>query len=347
MLILAGVTIAALSGDNGILNKATTAQERTEQAGDQELRRLTSLEATTNLENQLYTDENGNTATIPVGFAVSQVEGENIIADGLVIIDSIGNEFVWVPVSQENFEIEFAREPGYSNGSIQTSIFETCGEADSTGNNTNSVIVESETTQKEAQKMYTSVRENHGFYIGRYEAGKEEGKVVVKKGVEVYNNVTWSKNRKMNEEEIVQGTEDNPDGAVELARNFDTANGYTAVTSTLIYGVQWDAIMKWTKDIENPNVSGKTFIQDSTGMGFYNGSAPIMTGINETYEVNNIYDLAGNVYEWTMESYGTSYRSLRGGGYDYTGFGSPVSSRFNGSQYNTYDTRGFRIALYL
>ena len=72
LLILAGVSIATLTGDNGILTRANEAKENTEQASEDELRRLTALEAATNLENQPYTDKNGDTATIPAGFAVSQ-----------------------------------------------------------------------------------------------------------------------------------------------------------------------------------------------------------------------------------------------------------------------------------
>ena len=86
------------------------AREKTEEAKENELRRLTVLEAAANIENTTHTEtitqtgEDGTeetktvTVTIPAGFAVSQVEGENTIEDGLVIIDSNGNEFVWVPV---------------------------------------------------------------------------------------------------------------------------------------------------------------------------------------------------------------------------------------------------------
>ena len=94
LLILAGVTIAALSGDNGILQNAARSKENSEKAEDDELRRLTALEAATNLENTTYTDKNDETVTIPSGYAVSQVEDENTIADGLVIIDANCNEFV-------------------------------------------------------------------------------------------------------------------------------------------------------------------------------------------------------------------------------------------------------------
>ena len=92
LLILAGVTIATLTGPNGIITRANEAKEATEQAKQDELRRLTALEAATNLENTTHTDNSTGeekTVTIPAGFAVSQVEGENTIADGLVIIDQL------------------------------------------------------------------------------------------------------------------------------------------------------------------------------------------------------------------------------------------------------------------
>ena len=57
-----------------------------------------------NTKETTHTDDSTGdekTVTIPAGFAVSQVEGENMIADGLVIIDQNGNEFVWVPVNYD------------------------------------------------------------------------------------------------------------------------------------------------------------------------------------------------------------------------------------------------------
>mgnify|MGYP005774750649 CR=1 FL=1 len=100
---MAGVTIATLTGDNGILNQATKTKEETQKASEDELRKLTMLEAITNLENTIYTDKNNETITIPAGFAVSQIYGENTIEDGLVIIDSNGNEFVWVPCTENKY----------------------------------------------------------------------------------------------------------------------------------------------------------------------------------------------------------------------------------------------------
>ena len=144
----------------------------------------------------------------------------------------------------------------------------------------------------------------------------------------------------------MQETNGTTGGAVELARNFDTANNYATVTSTLCYGVQWDAVMKWLENIPNLNAIGalKNYIQDSTKMGYYDYSAPTTTGY---YDVNNIYDLAGNVFEWTMESYNTNGRVYRGGHYDSTGFLRPVSIRGASGPQGSTDGFGFRITLYI
>ena len=201
LLILAGVTIATLTGENGILTRAQEAKNQTENAEENELRKLTQAEAATHLENYEYTDNSTGEekiVTIPAGFAVSQVEGENTIKGGLVIIDSKGNEFVWIPVSRKNFDMDFVRRAGYREGVLQD--LSNYGEAIATGINTNPEVTESKITQSEATEMYQSVYNNEGFYIGRYEAGKDSnGNVVIQKGSDVYNNVRWSRNGQMDE----------------------------------------------------------------------------------------------------------------------------------------------------
>jgi hypothetical protein len=52
--------------------------------------------------NVTYKDGNGDKATIPYGFKVSEKYDEQTIQDGLVVIDSYGNEFVWIPVNDIN-----------------------------------------------------------------------------------------------------------------------------------------------------------------------------------------------------------------------------------------------------
>ena len=422
LLILAGVTIAMLTGENGILTKTTEAKSETAKATAKEKvqtevmasygtdgkinldqlnknlqnisgikyngsaisdsNKIASLPAAVELDgynilinasgtiektktfaeaksnemlsntdntNIIVTDE---TVTIPAGFKVAEDSGTTI-DEGIVIEDSKQNQFVWVPVSQKNFEREFVRREGYSNGSQQSDL-SNCGEADATGTNAN--VTETATTQQEAKDMYASVEKNGGFYIGRYEAGKDtNGKVVVQKEANVYNNIPWSSTEDMKESETAT-----TGGAVELSRNFAKENNYKTVQSTLIYGVQWDVVMNWMKDIENSSATStdKKYIIDSTGMGWYSevsGNSEHKTGIDLNggkNQVKKIYDLAGNVYEWTMESYDTFYRVDRGGDYYRTGSNepgsySPVSNRYSDYPSNSFDNIGFRPTLFL
>ena len=412
LLILAGVTIATLTGENGILTRASEASEQTKKANieeqvklavtasigedgridisklNEELQKIegkktgipiSSLPADITIDGyEVHIDGNGSVSvgdnagggntetgetvvdgvTIPEGFY--HVAGTTV-ETGLVISDQPnddldntagGNQFVWVPVSKENFDTEFVRRAGYKSGSQQT-LTSNYGEADSSGNNTNSGVTETATTKIEAQEMYASVEEHGGFYIGRYEAGDDgNGNVVVKKGADVYNNIPWSANGKMQETNGTTG------GAVELSRNFDRENEYTSVTSTLIYGVQWDVVMKWMENIENPNAKGSLtkYIQDSTGMGWYSnnyssGNATHQTGIdvgnNKSNCVNNFFDLAGIVREWTIESFYAYTRVLRGGVYGGTGANIPASSRYDSGPSNNDAPFGFRLTLYL
>ena len=413
LLILAGVTIASITGENGILSKATNARDNNAKVSAEERvktevlgsygsdgklslddlnnnlknvdglkynekkisadNKIESLPATVNVDGyDVVITEQGNvekpkkledaktddmltktndtpitvdnkTVKIPAGFKVADDSGTTI-DEGIVIEDGERNQFVWVPVSKENFATEFVRR---DNGSLQ-SWGSYCGEANAKGENKK--FTETETTQKEAIKMYASVKRNEGFYIARYEAGNDgNGNVVLKKGADVYNEISWSANG-----DNMQETTGITGGAVELSRNFANAKNYKTVTSTLIYGVQWDTVMKWMENVNNPN--GKKYIQDSTGMGWYSdnsGDNPQKTGIDigeenrGSNQVKKIYDLAGNVFEWTMESYSTDGRVVRGGNYGGTGSNNPASNR--NSRYPSFSDSdiGFRPTLFL
>ena len=64
--------------------------------------------------------------------------------------------------------------------------------------------------------------------------------------------------------------------------------------------------MQWFLTSTNSNTV--KYVRDSSGQGCYNQSLATSTG---QYKVNNIYDMAGNCYEWTLEAYGTNHRVLR------------------------------------
>ena len=93
LLILAGVSISMLTGQNGILNRAAEAKEKTEIASKDERRKLAQEEALMNTEKTTYKG-----ITLPEGFAPTKIDGEDSIDDGLVITDVYGNEYVWIEV---------------------------------------------------------------------------------------------------------------------------------------------------------------------------------------------------------------------------------------------------------
>ena len=401
LLILAGVTIATLMGDNGILTKANDAKRETEIAEVKERAQLdiaswvadkmqNGEDATVNtpdlvksildtanpdVDNRYYKDvtdegvvtpndyivpieelytngtEGGSgTGDVEAGDEVSEkpgdwesdkvkpiADGEDGViplpdgfyyvggtkSDGIVISDDPadakkgtswevaqtlqGNQFVWIPVEND---ADFQRYDCYYDGNFDDGFVEDCEEPYSGGY---------ATEPDEYEAMKASVLQYNGFYVGRYEAGVEgertsgiEDKVVIKQGKNVYNNVGWSDSDDMTDE---------TGGAVELSKNFDTEREYTSVTSTLIYGVQWDAIMQFIDSgYKNEDGTLTSYVADSTGKGNYDedenanpwrGNVTV-TGASESYAVKNIYDLAGNVDEWTMESCYTGYRVLRG-----------------------------------
>ena len=295
------------------------------------------------IQNAKVTQENQGTheeqtAIIPKGFGI--VVGCETIKDGLVISDkfdnngnSIGNEFVWIPVTLSGTTTE---EKEDSFDSIRT-----------TKNNSN-FSEPASGEEKEYNDMRTSVINNNGFYIARYEAGYATGRVngstsvstipLSKKGVYPYTFVNWTDAK----------------SASKSMYNDSTKYG---VTSTLCYGVQWDAMLSFL---------GKTSETDCTSWGNYCNAGPfnftgeyyifnnnvwkndltsktedtsmlLQTGATNRNRLKNIYDVAGNVYEWTMEKViSTSARLRRGGNCGDDGDEDPAKNRSGYDPTNIY-----------
>ena len=169
-------------------------------------------------------------------------------------------------------------------------------------------------------------------------------------------------------------------GAVSLARAFYPSDSTTyGVVSTLTYGVQWDRTLAWWKEL-NSNID----LTDSTEYGVYYDTIISADDLNEgaqysfcdvntyvfyeyvaatardtgTYwlmttgaykkaNVYNIYDMAGNLYEWTMEGCSTFSRVFRGGYFGLNGDDGPVAYRY--SYYPVFASYpyGFRPSLYI
>ena len=268
--------------------------------------------------------EVANTPVIPTGFRYL----EGTIDTGYVIVNETdGNEFVWVPVPEGTFE----RKDGYFNGTQQTYV--SSGKATEPLNYSGTTASQSE--EDEYNAMYASVEKYGGFYIGRYEASDNGSGVAQSKA----NQAPWVDIKWGNSMTDLNG------GAVEKARAVypdSTSKQEGEAVSTLIYGVQWDATVRWLEE-NYPGIA-----KGSTDHGNYSTGSKINTGSNDTYKLNNIYDLAGNVSEWTMEAGYSYYRIVRGGNYYSTGSGYPVSGR--GDFFPTegsLGSTGFRFVLYI
>jgi flagellar basal body-associated protein FliL len=190
-----------------------------------------------------------------------------------------------------------------------------------------------------------SVNTYGGFYIARYEAGDGDANgtrrsssssnsntVVSKKGAIVYNYISQ------------------PDSITR-------AESMYAGKSKLISGAGWDRTLNWL--IETKAKTENEVFVNSSSWGNYNDSTGnaktnsgdsnlnYTTGRNEAWKANNIYDLAGNVWDWTTEAHSSGKRVVRGGYYSYNGSNLPASVRgIDDSDYSA-GSIGFRPALYL
>ena len=376
LLILAGVTITALLGDDGIIKKAQNAADLMNNAIQNEQNEMNALlneldeiiagnggggdtpggddqpeipkgqivtSSDSSITNVEYSDNTG-TAKIPVGFCVVKDSTENpsdinTVASGLVISDVAdddldnskhGNQFVWIPVT--DYDNNFHLIEGYSNNSLQKYLSPGSNPSREAGASKTEILPgkpnEANTVlgTDESVAMYKSVKENGGFYIARYEAGiagttdnyslstktATDGSVkpLSKKGVGVWNSIAWGGTSSVEASDNLPGN-DNANGAVKVARSMYTKSSTCGVTSTLCYGVQWDATLNFINP-EYVKADGKAtgFVKDSSNMGNYSGSIAT-TGSKNEYQQKHIYDLAGNVMEWTMEAFKTDSRVLR------------------------------------
>ena len=191
-------------------------------------------------------------------------------------------------------------------------------------------------TEDYAEKVNT----NGGFYIGRYEATYEEEKVASKKATSTRTSSSTTLTAGMLWNFISQTD------ALEKAKAYNTS-----LNSSLLTGAAWDRILGWL--YETGEKTGAEIVADSKSWGNYyddtfsGTTGLIKTGEYEQTKAKNIYDLAGNVWEWTTESYDTTSRVNRGGNYNDYGSFNPASIRdFYGPSYAN-SRIGFRVTLFM
>ena len=403
MLILAGVTISVLNGENGIVKQAQKAKEeskikelkekvRIDIAGKRveningELRvsvlkeildkyfdnvpvetQITSEtklkakeeygkyemkisdidvgEITYETSYTIFKDVNGEQVPIPEGYIVSENSDENIVNKGLVISDSRGNEYVWISctVDSSSNKLQYKRtEWGVEKDGTDNSraikdeltlkdIDVTYSKTD-TDNGINEEISKEIVAQINAEKE--SIKKYGGYYIGRYEVGKDNKTAVIKAEQEPYVNIKWSK-------------------AYELAKGIGGGEG---ATTYLCSSYSWDTAINFIQ-----NTTGKNYATSIIG---FNGnwksqevkdsSGKVIKPVNTAQRLNtglttalcNIYDMGGNVGEFTTElNPGTSETVvLRGGGNNYHG---PAGYRWDDGSGGAVSFFGFRATLFL
>ena len=419
LLILAGVSINLVLGDNGIVKKAQDAKTKSAEASENDLKGMNSL--VSEMEGALAGNGgaggSGTDTKVPAEATAETApyfpdntftKKEGTIDKGLVIQDANGNEYVWVVVPRTtavykktglgkttftdtdytNIETDLQNYTStYRNG---TSYSDTrAADTDNVG-----WLTSDEYTELK-NKMLKSVYLNGGFYVGRYEAGigtnrtsegptNSDGKYTIEgmpvpvSKADAYP-YTW-----------VTRTQ---------AQNLASKVNSGTKTSSLMFGVQWDLVLAFmSKDTEKINQDTlEELISNSTTIGNYSDSIfqlsqtgkyatmsnwslsstwnpsttattnfvdssrnkiaqssdgngiLVTTGTSETNKVMNIYDIAGNVFEWTLEKKpdpADGPCAVRGGFFGGAGSSGPAAYRLDFSTDGSSSFVGFRVSLF-
>ena len=358
LLILAGVSLNLVLGENGIISKAREASTKTVQAQQNSEIEMNLLEQ--ELANATKEPDPAEGVKIPTGFYyVGGTKTSGIVISdnvndkdkyknkAVVGTDLLGNQYVWIPCTTDSTssKLQYARtewgveEDGDDNSRAikdeltLTDASVTYSDAD-TANGINADVSKEIVAQIKAEK--TSVAKYGGYYIGRYEVGKNGDTAVVKYNQTPYASITWSTAYGL-AKKIITNSEATSylcssyawDTAVNFIQNNSTAKNYA--TSIEGFNGNWNP-----QEVKDP--SGNVIKPAGT-------SQQLNTGL--TTQFCNIFDMGGNEAELTTElNPGTSETVvLRGGGYDYSD--CPAGYRWDSDSGGAYISYGFRATLFL
>ena len=350
LLILAGVSISLVLNNNGVISKAKDAKNQYAEAQTNEEKHFN--EVSDWIDTKVGDTTGGDSVTkidgVPIPDGYYYVGGTK--AKGLVISDDVvdkeldkdkedvrrdlaGNQWVWVPVETPSslYTIVDAGVALSGSTGVKTTKYTNTiisgktrglpgstdyrepdlvlGDAKTSYDYSNyakagfsSLANMAETMVSEYDEMIRSIEKYKGFYIGRYELtanGEKTGatQTIVNWYTLYANCKKWAK----------EGSK---------------------VKTRMIWGLQWDATCNWLSN-SDPAYS----ITDSSTWGNYSNNtadghgSEQNTGFSESWKANNIYDFAGNCYEFTQEAGYTDSRASRGGDYSLNGSDYPASHR--------------------
>ena len=418
LLILAGVSLNAIFSENGIIKRAQDAQNKMDEATQNDLdsinelnnwidgkvngttgggttggdetptekplitdSSLTSNDRTTSESTTVIAkDKKGNQVVVPGGFKISSASGESV-QQGIVIEDKDGNQFVWVPVSNKNgdgsnkivkddgseVEITLGRytfatsSPGTPAIKQKGSEYDQTTLAQATSGTLNtkygvakstyyfyelngsrpgkekSDLTGTNTTAKNLKDFIEKTESNKGFYIARYEASYGSGynssgtdtatKFANAKPLSKVSTANSTSSMNYNNSGTLWNFITQPQAAL-VSQNMYKNDRY--VESDLINSYAWDTAIVYIQAMGNSNYANQADV---------NGTLK-NTGSTED-EKCKIFDMAGNLYEWTTEystntvSSSASPCTFRGGFYN----GSFFSTSF---RYNDVATSSIR-----
>ena len=394
LLILAGISVSMLTGQNGILNRASEAKEKTAAAQKEENETLNDYEKIMDKYTSNLPSTKETMPYLPDATKFEKVSGTDLNS-GLVIREkATGSEYVWVEVpktatvyptaginitkftDEEYTKIEddlHTYTIDYRNG---TNYSDTYAKDETTGWFAN----EKEYNELK-NKMLKSVYENGGFWVGRYEAGIEANRTASGDAVAV----------PLTKANLYPYTYVTRTQAKVLAEQVESGK----YKSNVLFGVQWDLILAFME--KNGGIERKNIIEDSknigncrdsefkmkrgkyalyenyvlntewnlydkTIMGFVESNCKkstsrgngilITTGASENTNIMNIYDIAGNVWEWTLENSNkdNGHCVARGGCFSDGSIGGgniiPAVFRSYNLPIDNYKHNGFRVTIY-
>ena len=427
LLILAGVSINLVLGNNGIIARAKEAETKSAEASQNDLKGMNGL--VSEMEGALAgngstgsgsgnggaggsgTDtkvpEAGTSETAPYFPDNTFTKKEGTIDTGLVIQDASGNEYVWVVVPRTTavYKTTGLGKTTFTDAdytSIEKDLKDytstyvtTSGYSDTYVADDKNVGWFADATAYNNLKnnMLKSVYENGGFYVGRYEAGIDTATGTNRTSNTDKNSdgkYTMPSTAPVTKADAYPYTYVTRTQAQNLASNVNSGTK----TSSLMFGVQWDLVLAFMHN--KGNIADNTLTSNSTTIGNYRDSVfqlsqtgqytvcsnyslsstwnpsttsttnfvdssrnkiaqssdgngiLVTTGTSETNKVMNIYDIAGNVYEWTLEKTSYTYTpcAFRGGSFYPTGSNSPAAGRYFNSTDISNIYIGFRVSLF-